>query len=150
MQRSSWKIILVLIAFALSLGAGATLSQQAEEPEGEPPEAEVPLVIPEKEKNRKNPYAGSAPSVDNGKQLFQTQCTMCHGTKGDGRGDLVDRLGLEVPDFTDPAVQQARTDGELYYILSVGHGEMQGEGDRLTEEWRWDLVNYIRSLRRAP
>jgi mono/diheme cytochrome c family protein len=140
-------ISLTVTTLLLMLGVGLALPQQDDAPEGENvPEAEVPLVIPDKEKNRKNPYQGDPRSAANGKMLFRTQCSMCHGTSGDGRGDLVDRLGLEMPDFTDPAVQKRRTDGELYYVLTKGHGEMPGEGARLSTEWRWDLVNYIRTL----
>ena len=73
---------------------------------------------------------------------------MCHGSRGDGKGELVGRLKLEVPDFTDPETRKKRTDGELFFILTDGHGEMPGEGARLTPEWRWDLVNYIRTLSR--
>jgi len=150
MRRSMGSILLMVIAVALTLGMGLAVSQQDDAPEGENlPEAEVPLVIPDKEKNRQNPYQGNARSAENGKQLFQTQCTMCHGATGDGKGDLVDRLGLKIPDFTDPAVQKRRTDGELFYILTSGHGEMPGEGARFSVEWRWDLVNYIRTLRNS-
>jgi len=148
MRRWTGSIILMVLALALALGVSLALSQPDNAPEGEDvPEAEVPLVIPDKEKSRKNPYQGNARSAANGKMLFQTQCTMCHGTSGNGKGDLVDRLGLKVPDFTDPAVQQRRTDGEYYYILTKGHGDMPGEGARTSEEWRWDMVNYIRTLR---
>ena len=150
MRRSMGSILLMVTALLLTLGVGLALPQQNGAPEGEDvPEVEVPLVIPDKEKNRKNPYQGNARSTESGKQLFQTQCTMCHGNKGDGKGDLVDRLGLTVPDFTDPAVQKRRTDGELYYVLTSGHGEMPGEGERFSAEWRWALVNYIRSLHRS-
>jgi mono/diheme cytochrome c family protein len=147
MRRSIWKLFLMLIVLALPLGLGLSLSQEAEAPEGEePPEVEKPLVIPDHAKQRKNPYPGNQRSIENGKQIYQTQCTMCHGVTGDGKGDLVERLGLKVPDFTDPAMQKKRTDGELFFILTNGHKDMPGEGARFSEDWRWDLVNYIRSL----
>ena len=150
MRRSMESILLMMIAPALALGVGLALAQQNGPPEGEDvPEVEVLLVIPDKEKSRKNPYQGDARSTESGKQLFQTQCTMCHGTRGDGKGDLVGRLRLKIPDFTDPAVQKRRTDGELFYILTSGHGEMPGEGARFSVEWRWDLVNYIRTLHKS-
>jgi mono/diheme cytochrome c family protein len=71
---------------------------------------------------------------------------MCHGAKGDGTGDLVERLGYEMPDFTDPKQQKSRADGELYYVLSHGHGKMRGQEGRLDDKARWDLVNYVRSF----
>lgn len=112
----------------------------------ETPAAEAPLKIPAEARNRPNPQAGDPEAIRHGAELFTTQCTMCHGAKGDGRGDLVERLGFRVPDFTRAEVQKARTDGEWFYIITVGHGDMQGEGERMPDEWKWDLVSYIRTL----
>jgi len=51
-----------------------------------------------------------------------------------------------MPDFTSAQIQTDWTDGALFYVLTHGHGKMSGEGDRLEDETRWDLVNYVRSL----
>jgi hypothetical protein len=53
-----------------------------------------------------------------------------------------------MPDFTDPAWQTKRTDGELFYIMSTGHGEMPAE-KRLPEQNKWEMILHIRSLSRA-
>jgi hypothetical protein len=54
---------------------------------------------------------------------------------------------MHVPDFTDPAQRSGRSDGDLFYILTNGHGDMPGEGeDRLSETVRWNMITYIRSL----
>ncbi len=106
----------------------------------------VPAKIPATAKNRKNPISPSAASLARGERLFSSQCGSCHGAKGDGSGELAKTLGFAVPDFTDPTRKVTRTDGELFYILTHGHGHMPGEGERLDEEWRWDMVNHVRSL----
>lgn len=86
MQRSMGSILLMVIALALTLGIGLAVSQQHDEPESEDvPEVEVPLVIPDKEKNRKNPYQGNARSAANGKMLFQSQCTIAMVPAGTAR-----------------------------------------------------------------
>jgi mono/diheme cytochrome c family protein len=108
--------------------------------------AAVPEQIPYEAKWTNNPREATAESIANGKGIFASQCTMCHGKTGDGQGDLAIRLGYDVPDFTTGEAQKNRTDGELYYILTNGHGKMSGEGDRLSENVRWDLVNYMRAL----
>jgi len=51
-----------------------------------------------------------------------------------------------IPDFTDPAALKDRTDGELFYIIQKGKGEMPPEGDRAKSEDLWNLVNYVRSF----
>ena len=135
---------LVPAALALVLCMFTTLPMLAST-EQKTPEAEVP-PIPDSAKNLRNPVPRSDDSIANGKLLFSSQCTMCHGAAGDGSGDLVERLGLVMPDFTDPRSASARTDGELFYILKNGHGRMPGQDDRMRESTLWDIVNYIRTL----
>ncbi len=55
-------------------------------------------------------------------------------------------MNLKLRDYRDPAVLKDMTDGELFYIVSKGKGDMPGEGDRLSGTQRWHLVNFIRSL----
>jgi mono/diheme cytochrome c family protein len=138
-MRVSW------LAVALLAGLGGVAQ---EPPAGEEPAPDVtaPLTIPEAAKRRPNPKAGDPEAAQRGGQLFTTQCAMCHGPRGDGKGDLVGRLHLKMPDLTDPGVQKRRTDGEWFYILTVGHGDMPGEGDRMPDDWKWDLVTHLRTL----
>jgi mono/diheme cytochrome c family protein len=39
-----------------------------------------------------------------------------------------------------------RTDGELFYVIKTGKGDMPPEGSRMKPDGLWDLVNYVRSL----
>jgi mono/diheme cytochrome c family protein len=144
---------LLLALFALSFvgRTGGLPADQgtAEEPESQPapsaPERPKPIVVPEAEKSRKNPVPPSPETIESGRSLFASQCTMCHGAKGNGRGDLAARLKLAVPDFTSARQQQKRTDGELFYILTHGHGEMPPER-RLPDQQKWEIIHYIRTL----
>ena len=68
---------------------------------------------------------------------------MCHGARGAGDGTLANSLRITIPDFQ---THSKRTDGELFYILTEGHGRMPAEGERLSPEWRWDMINFVRSL----
>jgi len=106
----------------------------------------APTRIPAAEKNRQNPVPATPESTENGKLLFSSQCTMCHGSAGDGSGVLVERLKLKMPDFTDADGMKERTDGELFYILTKGCGRMPGQEDRFEDEIKWNLVNYVRTL----
>lgn len=106
--------------------------------------AQAPSDIPEAARNRPNPRKASPESVDAGRRVFAKDCSTCHGATGDGKGAMV---GGGLPNFGDPAVQDRRTDGELFYVITEGHGRMLGDGERLPESQRWDLVNFIRSLR---
>ena len=142
------RIVIVLLFLAGTVAVLAT----AEEPAATPDESavrelsKVTLEIPTKARDRKNPVEPTAENVGRGMELFSSQCAMCHGPRGAGDGSLVTRLDLAMPDFTDANRQEQRTDGELFYILTHGHGKMPAEGERLTEEWRWCMIHAIRSM----
>lgn len=115
-----------------------------------PPTAdhELPPEIPDEARNLANPVAASASSIESGGRTFSTMCTPCHGPNGDGTGHLAQHLHVEPANFTEPELQDSRTDGELFYVLTYGHGAMPGQMDRLEDELKWDLINYVRTLRR--
>jgi mono/diheme cytochrome c family protein len=93
-----------------------------------------------------NPVKSTPESIAEGKKIYGYDCAQCHGAIGDGKTDVA--KDLKVPDLTDPAALQDRTDGALFYILKNGHGSMPREGDRVKPEQLWNLVNYVRSLAR--
>ena len=120
---------------------------------GAPPEqldrARIPddLDIPAKASARKNPQTPTPENLAEGKKYFTSQCAMCHGADGKGKGDLAISLEMRVPDFTDANRGSKRTDGDLFYVLTNGHGDMPGEGeDRLSEKVRWNMILFMRSL----
>ena len=92
-----------------------------------------------------NPVKPTPESLAKGKKLYGIDCAMCHGKDGDGKGDMASDM-KNVTDFTKPGALKNRTDGELYFVLRHGKGEMPPEGDRAKDEDIWNLVNYIRSL----
>ena len=71
---------------------------------------------------------------------------MCHGVDGDGKGDLAVDMKLKMIDYRDPATLKSVTDGEMFYVIKNGNGQMPSEADRLKDEDIWNLVNYIRSI----
>jgi mono/diheme cytochrome c family protein len=120
--------------------------QAGQVPSGDLPK---PLVIPESEKKRQNPVPDVPEAIEAGKALYSSQCAMCHGARGDGRGDVAVGMKLRMPSFADPKVQAKRTDGEWFYIMSQGHGDMPGE-KRLVDQNKWEIVRYLRTLARPP
>jgi len=77
------------------------------------------MISPE-DAARKNPIKFTEVSVDRGKKVFKTQCALCHGENGDGKGDLAKEMTLTLPDFTKPDALAKRTDGELFAIIGTG------------------------------
>jgi len=143
MRQFSLISLLVVALFSAAFTAQTTT---AEETQADAEAAAVPSKIPAEAKKVRNPQPSSSESLEHGQLIYGSQCSRCHGTSGDGKGRLVERLELKIPDFREPATQAARTDGELFFILTEGHGKMSGQGARLDVETRWDLVNYVRFL----
>lgn len=110
------------------------------------PETPHPATITAEDKARKNPVKFTDVSVDRGKKIFVTQCALCHGPKGDGKGELAADMKLNVPDFTKPDTLKGRTDGELFTIMGTGQDPMPAQSGRLSDTHRWNLVNYLRML----
>ena len=105
---------------------------------------------PVAEARRPNPVKPTPESIDRGRKIYGYDCAQCHGATGDGKTDAGKKM--RIPDFTDAAVLKDRTDGELFYVIKNGRGEMPLEGDRVKPDELWDLVNYVRFLakKQAP
>ncbi len=106
-----------------------------------PPESKVPPEAAAKA----NPVKPTAESLAKGKKMYAIDCAMCHGEKGDGKGDMASDI-KNVTDFTNPDSLKDRTDGELFYVIRNGKGDMPPEGDRAKNDDIWNMVNYIRSF----
>ena len=102
--------------------------------------------ITQEDIDKKNPVKSTPEGLASAKRIFGYDCAMCHGAQGDGKGDLVDSMKLKMNDWRDPAALTGKTDGEIFYIITKGKAKMMGEGDRLPETMRWNLVNLVRSF----
>ena len=112
----------------------------------QPAAAATPLVIPPEAVHMANPIKPTAESKAHATKMYGYDCAMCHGESGNGKGDVVADLKLSLKDFTDPAALKDMTDGEIFYIIKNGKGQMSGEGDRAKPDDIWNLVIYVRSL----
>jgi mono/diheme cytochrome c family protein len=102
--------------------------------------------IPPEASKLPNPVKPTAAALAAGKKSYGFDCAMCHGKDGDGKGDLATDMKLKLADYRDPASLKDMTDGDLFYIIKNGKGEMTGEGDRSKPEEIWNVVIYLRSL----
>jgi len=103
--------------------------------------------VPESAASVANPVEFTNESVVQGAQLFAKNCAVCHGEGGEGDGP--GSVGLDPPpaNLRLEAIQ-ANSDGTFYYIITHGvEGSAMPAWERtLSDEERWDLVNFIRSL----
>lgn len=88
---------------------------------------------------RKNPLADNRSAVKKSHELFEAQCSMCHGVEGRGLANAAN--------FHNPDVQQ-ESDGTLFWKITNGNKNKGMPSFKyLSEEQRWQLVTYIRTLR---
>jgi mono/diheme cytochrome c family protein len=110
----------------------------------EKPAAEPKMTLEDAAK--KNPVPSTPEGLAEVRKMYGYNCAMCHGKTGDGKGDLVADMKLELLDWREASALEKMTDGELFWIISKGKGKMPGEGDRTAEKLRWNLVNLVRSF----
>jgi mono/diheme cytochrome c family protein len=149
MARKLWFSLLIV---GLTVAGGS--AQQSQKPGQEHPTppatgatvAQSPHTfnITPEDKTRKNPIRFTDISVARGKELYLSQCAMCHGEKEKEKGTVAIEMKAVPPDFTNPDLLSKRTDGELFAIIGQGGAPMPGQSARLTVRQRWDLVNFLR------
>jgi mono/diheme cytochrome c family protein len=112
----------------------------------QPAVSPAPSVIPAEAARMVNPVKPTSESQTHVKKMYGYECAMCHGENGNGKGDLVGDMKLTLKDYTDPAALKDLTDGEIFYIIKNGKGQMPGEGDRAKTEDIWNMVIFVRSF----
>ena len=86
-----------------------------------------------------------------GEMLYEDNCAACHGELGDGTGPDAAGLSVLATDFTDQELMAGISGEQLYQVISEGAGaDMPAFGGQLSEEERWILAAYLRSLTFAP
>lgn len=81
-----------------------------------------------------------------GAELYTIYCGICHGSKGDGNGNLVSREKiLGVPNYSD--VGRNITVGSTYYTIYYGLNSMGSYANQLNEEERWQVSEYVMKLK---
>lgn len=93
-----------------------------------------------------NPLKSNADAAANGKRSYKMLCVVCHGAKG--KGDGIGGAGLK-PKPTDltSAEFQAQTDGAIFWKIEEGRSPMASYKTAIPENKRWEIINYIRTLK---
>lgn len=111
------------------------------------PQAQTPTTVAV---DYKALVLGSEGDVDRGKQLFQANCTACHGPNADGKGAAAAALTPRPRDFTDSKARwtRGREPLDIYRTLAEGSPgtAMVGFSNSLSVQDRWALVHYLGTL----
>jgi mono/diheme cytochrome c family protein len=106
-----------------------------------------PWVAPANFKTMKNPIAISDASTQAGQALYVKTCAACHGKTGLGDGPKAKSLKTVPGDFSK-AISQNQTDGEHFYKTKTGRGDMPKYEGKLSDDDIWNVINYIRTLKK--
>lgn len=97
-----------------------------------------------------------AQNSSEGKKLYLTYCSSCHGETGKGDGPAAQSLPVKPANHTAGAVMNQFTDKFLTEIISKGGGSvgkspmMPAWGGALKEGQVQDIVAYLRSIANPP
>jgi cytochrome c5/ribosomal protein L24E len=140
------RFLLLLGAILLASIGASWATQNAQENSDKSKEAAGDSKVPAGDAARVNPVKSSPEGLAEARKVYGYDCDMCHGAKGDGKGDVVESMKLTMRDWRDPATLANMSDGEIFYIITKGKGKMMAEGDRVPEKLRWNLVNLVRAM----
>lgn len=102
----------------------------------EPPE--IPQVS--------NPIPRSPESHARGAKLYVQYCAKCHGMTGNGAGPSAHGISTNPRQLWAWHNADSAADPYLFWFITNGRTDMPPWGVILSENERWDLVNYIKSI----
>jgi len=100
--------------------------------------------------------APGAEEKTEGRRLYLTYCSGCHGESGKGNGPAASSLPAKPANHTDGKVMNQLPDKELMEIISKGGAAagkspiMPSWGAQLKEKQVKEIISYIRSLAVPP
>tara|TARA_Y100001935_G_scaffold64308_1_gene53980 strand:+ start:153 stop:605 length:453 start_codon:yes stop_codon:yes gene_type:complete len=95
--------------------------------------------------NLKSPLIQNDENLKNGKKMYDIYCSVCHGSKGDGQGILMEREKfLGIPSYADRDI----TEGSIYHVLMHGINLMGSHSGQVNEEERWQIAQYVLKLKK--
>jgi len=144
MERNNYKSIQknnYSLLFFVALVAGIILFS-TQKIYSQPPRWEAPTSAD----TQKNPFQSNMAATAKGKITFEQLCLPCHGAKGKGDGPAGITLNPMPQDLTSAMVQK-QTDGAIFWKVTNGRPPMAPYNSILTDEQRWQLVNYLRQLK---
>lgn len=139
------KICIFILGAALLAGLGVSAARPRAQ-DADKSKSDDDSKVPADAAARVNPVKTSPEGLAEARKVFAYDCQMCHGAKGDGKGEVVESMKLTMHDWHEPATLANLTDGEIFYIITKGKGKMMAEGDRVPEKLRWNLVNLVRAM----
>ena len=121
--------------------ASGTVSRQARPIDYSTSDGERRLAIQESV----NPFPESLEVLLRGRASFRAFCSHCHGTTGDGDGNVALAFSSFSMQISGAATKEL-SDGALFLIISDGRNNMPAHASQIARADRWKIVHYLRDL----
>ncbi len=92
-----------------------------------------------------NPVFANAESIARGEYFYRINCLVCHGAQGHGDGPVGQKFTDPTPVDLNEDYTQDQADGQIFFTLTRGRVAMPFYRDALSQQERWDVVNYIKN-----
>lgn len=147
-----------LVAYFISIGVvlmlGVWGDANAEPGPGECPQPRFTGKAPERYYVLTNPLTSQSDVLESAERIYTgkvggSNCAICHGVKGDGKGPLASLYSPPPRNFACARTVNGIPDGQLFWIVKYGSpGTAMPPHPKLSDEQIWQIVAYLRFLAR--
>jgi mono/diheme cytochrome c family protein len=144
-KRACFLVFNTLIIGAFTLAACGGGSSATPQPAGTP----VPTP-PAAYAGKTNPMANNSAAAQAGKQIFDTNCSPCHGMDAKGDGPAAASLDPKPADLAD--LESRFSDAYMFWRISEGgamppfNSKMPSWKGTLSEDQIWQVITYLRTF----
>ncbi len=89
---------------------------------------------------------GNADVIKQGKALYESYCSHCHGEKGNADGKVAE-VYAGVANLNGAAYKDI-TEGHVFHVITYGKGLMGAHGSQVSPEDRWKIARYVKELQK--
>jgi mono/diheme cytochrome c family protein len=106
--------------------------------------------VPAEAAKLKNPVKATPENLAAARAIYMDKCANCHGEKGFGDGPEAGMYDPPPASLADAPLMNGMPDGEIYWKITEGRKPMPSFKNQLSDEQRWQLVNFLRTLVPKP
>ena len=102
-------------------------------------------MAPKEFGEKKNPVQYGDMSITRGKEVYLDNCAACHGDHAEGLQAEEVSLKTGPPNLVKRLA--THTDGDFFWKIQKGRGDMPSFEDDLGADEIWDVINFLRSIK---
>lgn len=114
-----------------------------------PAEGGLQLLKSTRAEDLKPPSPQTPETIEQGKTYYDYFCIVCHGANYDGQGTVGQSFSPLPANLKTPSVQK-QGDGALFKKISLGFQRHPPMAYTVSEEDRWAIVFFLRTLNEKP